>query len=258
MSFFYYPTDRLYYDPEKYFALEPEDVWLEVTTEKLTVHGWLFKTQNKNPKGTFLFFHGNAENLTSHYAMMIWVVKQGYNLFIFDYPGYGQSIGTLNPKNVSAAGAAVTKWAESRSDLAPLVLFGQSLGGNIALRAASEGLNISQYKAIVIDSSFDSYKKIAQDRMQQLWLTWPLQPLAYVLFTDKFAPNFDQLPNLRYLLIHGEADQTVPSFFSDRIAKKINQSVTVWKIEKSSHGRSFSAQNGIYQKKLIDYLDSLN
>jgi pimeloyl-ACP methyl ester carboxylesterase len=260
MGLFYYPTQNLYYEPKKYFDLQPEDVWLELgpkDSHKTKIHGWLFKSKIQPAKGTFLHFHGNAENLTSHYAMMVWVVRAGYNLFIFDYPEYGQSTGHLNPKSVYQTSQAIIEWAQRNSDLSPFIIYGHSLGGNVALKVASDGLDPKLFKAVIIDSSFDSYQKIARDKMSQMWITWPLQPLSYVLFTDRYAPAFDQLPEIPYLVIHGQRDFVVPSYFSNRILDKIKQPKEFWAVEKGFHGGNFVVEDGIYQKRLIDFLEKL-
>jgi hypothetical protein len=39
--------------------------------------------------GSILVLHGNAQNLSTHVNSVLWLVKEGYNLFIIDYHGYG-------------------------------------------------------------------------------------------------------------------------------------------------------------------------
>ena len=42
------------------------------------------------PKGTVLFLHGNAQNISAHIAAVHWLPKAGYNLLLLDYRGYGE------------------------------------------------------------------------------------------------------------------------------------------------------------------------
>src|SRR4051794_28452662 len=56
--------------------------------------GWYFKA--KDPKGVIVFFHGNGENISTHFAALVWVLDHGYEFFIFDYRGYGASEGELD------------------------------------------------------------------------------------------------------------------------------------------------------------------
>lgn len=80
----YYPNqDRFYYNPGS-ISLAPTDIYFtDIVQRKL--HGWWFlpsPLQRKQP----LFFHGNAENLTSHFMHLAWITAEGYNLFILITP----------------------------------------------------------------------------------------------------------------------------------------------------------------------------
>src|SRR5512134_443700 len=70
----------------------PQDVYFK-TPDGLKLHGWFLKAQGE-PEGTILVLHGNAENLSTHVNGVLWLVDEGYNIFIFDYRGYGRSEGT--------------------------------------------------------------------------------------------------------------------------------------------------------------------
>jgi len=40
------------------------------------LHGWILRPPGP-PKGTILFFHGNAENMSTHVNAVLWLVKAG-------------------------------------------------------------------------------------------------------------------------------------------------------------------------------------
>jgi len=62
-SVFYYPNKgRLYYDP-KAAGYAPEDIYFTDAAQR-KLHGWWFSAKESPAKGTIIFFHGNAENLT--------------------------------------------------------------------------------------------------------------------------------------------------------------------------------------------------
>ena len=54
-------------------GLKPEEVYFE-NTEHQKLHAWWFSAVNLKPveqtKGTIVFFHGNAQNLTSHFMAL--------------------------------------------------------------------------------------------------------------------------------------------------------------------------------------------
>src|SRR5690606_22141072 len=101
--------------------------------------GWYFKNRKGvSPKATVVFFHGNAENLSSHYLSLAWLVDYPYDFFIFDYQGYGRSHGDPSPQKTVEDGIAALELMNERAPGRPLIVFGQSLGGAIALRTVVE------------------------------------------------------------------------------------------------------------------------
>src|SRR3989339_1821183 len=84
--FFYYPSKKTYFPPEK-IGLVYEDIeFNSLDGTKLT--GWFFPSSSKKVKGTVLQFHGNAQNISTHYLSQIWLIQKGYNLMTFDYRGF--------------------------------------------------------------------------------------------------------------------------------------------------------------------------
>ena len=90
-SHFFYPQKGLFDNPIV-VHLNPDDVYFK-TFDGLTLHGWFLKAE-KPQHGTILVLHGNAENISTHVNSVLWLVKEGFNIFIFDYRGYGMSEGT--------------------------------------------------------------------------------------------------------------------------------------------------------------------
>lgn len=184
-----------------------------------TLSGWILKT-SKPTKGVALQFHGNAQNMTTHYRFMIWLLNEGWDVLTFDYRGYGDSEG--NPSNLEGVrddGIAALKWAEAYAlerKVPSLIVFGQSLGGNIAVSSLSKYQPMS-LKALVLDSTFYSFCSIAREKLSDVWFLWPLQPLAYVLVSntlsassaiEKNTEGFKQLPAL---FLHSNQDPVVSS-----------------------------------------------
>lgn len=142
-------------------------------------------------RGVALQFHGNAENMSSHYRFMQWLLPEGWDVITFDYRGYGDSEGESGDLSGTLAdGKAALAWANSRAEElgVPLVIFGQSLGGNIALKSLlAPDAQTSRLKLVVIDSSFYSFQSIAREKLSDVWFLWPLQPLAYLLVANTLS-----------------------------------------------------------------------
>ena len=210
-SLLYHPSSQLFYDPKK-LNIDPEDVWIQVEDNR-QVHAWYFKNTLGVPAKTLtVFFHGNGQNLTSHYASYLWVLKQGHDFVIFDYAGYGLSPGTPSPENTVKDGVKVIEWAHKRAPNAPLWVLGQSLGGAIATRAVIECHGSVPIARLTVDSTFASYKHVGRAVLASRWLTWPFQWLSYLVLSDEWAPykHMSQLAPVPFFVIHGDDDRVVP------------------------------------------------
>src|SRR5207244_2824131 len=95
-----------------------------------------------NPRavGALVYCPGNAGNLEQRGRL----VKETYDalgesILIFDYPGYGRSEGTPSEAGCYAAGQAAYDWLVREQKISPgrIVIFGESLGGGVAVDLAS-------------------------------------------------------------------------------------------------------------------------
>jgi hypothetical protein len=271
-SLAYQPSNQIYADPSranvKFESLDFQ------SKDGTRLHGWFFPVSSewKGPaKGTVIQFHGNAENMTSHFASLYWVTEAGYNFFTFDYRGYGGSDGDPSQKGLNDdAQAAVefvakkvaSKGVKSGSEK-DLILYGQSLGGAVLMRAyrnikANEELH-QRIRTLVIESSFFSYKSVGRSLLARTWITYLFQPLAYVLVSDEFSPE-DDIANISptpLLVIHGDEDTVIPYSFGEKIFDKAKDPKEFWKVEHGRHIDAMIRHRGVYREKLISYLDSL-
>lgn len=256
-SLLYYPTDKKYFDPSQ-VKLQQEDVsFLDADGRK--IQAWWFSAKTKDSKGTFVFFHGNAENMTSHFLAMSWLPESGYNYLIFDYPGYGLSEGKPNPKDNVTSGVAAIEWVQKNKDQRPLIIYGQSMGGIIAVRTFLEIKNKIPVKALISDGSFYSFQRIAKHKLSMHWLTWPLQSLSYLVLSDEYATKkrMGEISPTPLLVIHGDQDVVVEPRWSDEMFEMAKEPKQLWRIPEAQHGDVFWVADKKYRKKLLDYLEAL-
>lgn len=248
-SLFYYPDRVLHVDLTN-LKPGPEDVFFDVAGEKL--HGWYFhQASGKKTKAVILFYHGNGQNVSSQFAYLHWILNQPYDFFIFDYEGYGRSTGSPSPEKTVRDGEAALAWLHMREPKLPIVVFGQSLGGIVALRNMVDLKEKYPIPLIVIDSSFTSYKRVARRKANSIWFLWPFQWLTYLMFSDHYAPEGElaRLAGTKLVVVHGDADQVVPYSCGEELYAEAPEPKEFWRVPGGWHTDLFE-HAGIKEKFL--------
>ena len=205
---FYVPSSRQYRSPSD-LPVPVEEVRFR-SADGTGLHGWLLRPPgNGEAVGTVVHFHGNAQNLSAHVGFVDWLAGRGYNVFVFDYRGYGDSEGSPERSGIIADSRAALDYIRGRKDIdgSRLLVLGQSLGGACALAALGEG-SAEGVRAIAIDSSFLSYRGVANSVLGGTVLT---KPLVWLLISPGHDPadSIGKLEGVPLLFIHGDADRLV-------------------------------------------------
>lgn len=252
--FFYYPNKVLYLDPEKLGYAYEMKRFESKNGKKL--FALLFKTQ-QNPKGIVVHLHGNYGNVSNHFLGSYFLVNHGYDVLIFDYQGYGDSEGRSTPRRTIDDGQAAVQFAVdlNRNPNGGVVLFGQSLGGAIAIPVMAKEPTV---KGAVIESAFYSYRSIACDVVKRSAWTWILYPVYPWMLPTRYDPvrYLDKIPPRPIFFIHGTADRIVPSKMSEILFAKAKEPKSLWIIDGGDHigGRRKEGDN--YEKRVADFFDA--
>jgi uncharacterized protein len=266
-SHVFFQPDRLFYTNPKVYNLEYKNIFFK-SKDGTKLHAWYFESPKKIKKGTIIQFHGNAQNLTSHYSSLAWLVHEGYDLFTFDYRGYGSSGGeaSMVGANVDSL-VALNKAYELHikkykkiSGQSKFIMIGQSLGGAIAAHVYHDFKYKKDVSLIVLDSTFASYQDIAFRKLQKHWLTYLISPLSYLLVTDKYAPNKKyKLINVPVLIIHDLHDPVVEFENAQDVYNELkhNQRLSFWKTKQGKHISFFFDNRMFNRNKFLSYLSTL-
>lgn len=247
---FYHPDRHSYVRFDKGKA--PEDGFL-MTADGEKLHYWLFKPEGE-PQGTVVQFHGNAQNMSAHFVYVVWLVQHGYQVMTFDYRGYGKSSGRPSQEGLSVDGQTVLNHICSKENK-PVFILGQSLGGAVALGSLSQGSQECAC-ALIVDSSFFSYRRIARAKLDSYWLTWPLQYPLSLLVTDFYESSVLKKIYQPILVVHSEKDPVVPVQFGERVySSTASSDKSMWRLESQGHIEAF-LPGSAYRDKLLNYLRS--
>lgn len=260
-SFLYYPTRDAYYDPQKVVGVTPENVWIDVG-DGVRLHGWYFKhkTNAQAPKARLIFFHGNGQNLTSHYVALSWLLDKGYDYLIFDYRGYGLSGGKPNPQNTVEDGLKYLHWLAERKPRRPLIVFGQSLGGAVAMRTVIEAGPEFPIEFVAVESTFASYRSMGKQALSSHWVTWPFSWLSYLVLSDRWAPagRIEELAPRPMLVTHGDQDPIVPLSQGERLFASLkNADKEFCRVEGGAHTDAFFRKDRTCRNRFYDKLEAV-
>ncbi len=198
---------RLLYRRSTTFRALPEDEGLTAeeisfcTEDGATLHGWWFA--HPEAKGILLVCHGNAGNISDR----LWIPKDltdvPVHVFLFDYRGYGKSRGLPHEKGTgrdvqAAYQVCVQKWNGPEAE-PPVVLYGRSLGGAVALQA----VETCPVRALILESTFTSVLE-----MGQRFYPWLLPNLFCM---NRYRSDLRiAKTNMPVLVAHSPDDEVVP------------------------------------------------
>lgn len=256
-SIFFSPREKEFFQNPWVTFYAPEDVFFK-TPDGLILHGWFLNAHN-GVDGTVLVLHGNAENVSTHVNSTLWLVDEGFNVFIFDYRGYGRSQGspTIEGVHVDAEAALETLLAMPGVDKDRIIVMGQSIGGAIAVYLVAHSPYKDRVKALILDSPLASYRRIAREKIAGSIIGWPFQyPLSWLVNDDyspvKFIKNVSPVP---VVIIHGERDRVVPLHHGRLLYDAASEPKEFWQTTPRGHVYSFSDEK--IREKLVHYLLNL-
>lgn len=250
---FLQPDRRLHAKPEQVGAAWEEARFASADGTPLT--GLWLPARPGPGKGVLVQFHGNGENMTSHFLYVWWLTLEGWDVLAFDYRGYGASGGEKSLPGAVDDGVAALAYARERAAGRPIAVVGQSLGGALAL-ASLEKDGGEGVKALILDSTFSSYRDIARDKLGQVWLTWAFRwPLSYLvgdaLAPRRLAARRKPIPLLQF---HGRGDPVVPFHLGERLFDEAAGPKEFVAVDGAGHTEAFGALRARHQARIVTFL----
>ena len=255
---FFHPNSIQYRNEESLKAPVRNEYFESLDGTKL--HGWFVSATSGTVQGTVVHFHGNAQNLTAHSSFSDWLPAAGYNVFMFDYRGYGKSEGKPTRKGLYEDGIAALRHVRTlpEVDTNCIAILGQSLGGATALAIAGRNPELAG-QALVIDSAFYSYRRIVRDKIRLIPILSLLRvPLSWMVITDAYSPSstLDRISPVPVLFIHGTADRVIPVHQSHMLYEKASEPKQLLIIENGGHISGLYEFRGQAVPVVLDFLSN--
>jgi hypothetical protein len=159
------------------------------------------------PKGVVLYLHGNRDNIGWYEPFAANFTKNGYEVWMMDYPGYGKSTGPCTEPRLYEYATQLYVLARSRFGADSITIYGKSLGTGIATWLASR----KNCKQLVLEAPYYSMTALAG-------YYFPIYPVGRMIHT--------KLPTGQYLakviapvtILHGSSDWIIPHSNAEKLA----------------------------------------
>ncbi len=211
----------LIYQPTRESAIDPLAIGLEAgrvekvsvpTADGLWLNGWFVPAfpapHNSSPHPTVIYFPGNAGHRAHRGLDLDQLSRMGADAYLVDYRGYADNAGKPTEADFAADAQAIWKFVTGTRHVpaSQVVLIGESLGGGVATRLASE-LSIAGTPpgGLILRSTFSSLVDVAA--FHYWWL-----PVRWVLL-DRYPSTeriVTRLSPVRSLVLHGNMDSIIP------------------------------------------------
>ena len=272
----------LIYFPAREARIEPQDAGLPhgrvhtVTVradDQLELRGWHVLADGRSAanrqecdgelaagRPLVLYFSGNGANRQYRVGEFAVLTSLGMDVFNFDYRGYGDNSGSPSEEMLAADARAIWDYATRERHVQGdrIILYGESLGGAVAVRLAAEQCEADSPPAgVILRSTFSSLVDAGSHH-------YPWLPVRMAL-VDRFS-SIDHIPQVTcpILQMHGERDTIMPIALGRRLFEAAPErsssgiAKTFVELPRAGHNDVTLVAETEFRAAVRDFLKSLN
>ncbi|MEX0730579.1 MAG: alpha/beta hydrolase [Aquisalimonadaceae bacterium] len=237
--------------PGRGLTATPGDIGLDFQSVELEaadgvrLHGWFVAAGNA--RGTLLFFHGNAGNISHRLDSLRIFNALGVNTLIIDYRGYGQSQGSPSEQGLYRDAEAAYRHLVDTRDIPPerVIAFGRSLGAAVAAWTAAQ----HRLGGLILESAFVSVPELGAELYP--WL--PVRHLSRLRYDTRAHLRGIDLP---VLIVHSEDDEIIPYAHALTLREAAGSSSDLLTI-RGDHNTGFLQAGAEYREGLARFLSAV-
>lgn len=181
-------------------AVIPESLRTQVvlSSQGKKIYGYYVQSSDPAQKLIVLYHHGNRDHLQFYWDRVEFFYQMGFNVFIYDYQGYGMSEGEASEAGIYSDATAAYQFVRSKGFTDNRIInYGFSLGGAPATYVAS---HVFTPKVHILESTFASAEVLVQ--------SGTLVDFPGSFFMNGKYPTAENITSVHcpVLIMHGEAD----------------------------------------------------
>lgn len=189
--------DKLIFHPEKI----PIDHKFSYDAKEIVINKdggaiYALHFQLNNPKGTILYFHGNAGSLRDWGSVAKSFTSHGWNVLMTDYRGFGKSDLPITEDKLYEDAMDWYKYLQKEKH--EIIIYGRSIGTGVAIDLASR---LSENR-LILETPFTSLPDVVKD----------MAGFLHIFVSYKFD-NMSKIRNIspidKVYLVHGTNDEII-------------------------------------------------
>jgi pimeloyl-ACP methyl ester carboxylesterase len=180
-------------------------------------------------KGVVLYFHGNKKNISWYSKFSPYFTRNGYEIWMIDYPGFGKSTGTLTEQRLYEWSLTLYKLARARFSPDSIIIYGKSMGTGIAAQLAG----IRDCRHLILETPYYSMPSIIDNYL-------PIYPVDKMIHYK--LPTWQYLKNVTapITIFHGTDDWIISHRNAKRLKPFLKPGDRFVTIEDGSHNDLYS------------------
>ncbi|BCM91665.1 hypothetical protein IAD21_03540 [Abditibacteriota bacterium] len=227
--------------------------------------GWFIPSAGS--QRTIVIVHGIGSNRGDMLSVVPFLHRAGFNLFLFDLRGHGESSGHTTTFGVNEARdvEAAAQWISRQPGGKSIGMLAYSMGGSSVLHAVGEN-GLPEVRSIVLDSTFAEFAPLAREQLTFLpeKVVVPVMGLLSFYTRLEIGVGLDDIAPRRYigrisprplLLIHGTGDSLIPSSQARLNYASAKQPKALYWIDGAEHCAGHRVAGEEYEKRVISFFD---
>ena len=207
-----------------------------------TVNMVKFFPKDSLRRGVVLYFHGNKQNIERYAKFAASFTKNGYEVWMEDYPGFGKSTGERTEKKMYEQALVIQKMALSKYGADSIILYGKSFGTGIAAYVATQ----TNCKRLILETPYYSIPNL----FSCYAFIYPTEKMStYKISTYKYLQDI----NYPITIFHGINDGVIPYRCAAKLKSVLKPTDEFVTIESGTHHNL--AGFDLYKNKLDSLLN---
>lgn len=205
-SYFFFPDKNMEHFPT---FTSFENIYIRNKHKYESYHGWYIPNHLPNHNQKLIFYsHGNAGNISHRIPFIKKFFQQGFSIFIYDYPGFGNSDGYPSQSNCFDCASRFIRFLKKKKHISfdNIILFGESIGGFFSSLLAHH----YQIPHLILQSTFTDIKDIISLRFSFI----PSYLIQFIDFNNlsllQSRKNNHSEHSFKTMIIHSQEDEIIP------------------------------------------------